>query len=42
MRLILDLESNDLKDLLTIAEPQTFKIAEIDLPKAVAEKLSIT
>lgn len=42
MGLISDLEADDLKDLLTIEEPQTFKIAETNLPTDVAKKLRIS
>jgi len=41
MQLICDIDSDDLKDLLKIEEPQTFKFAEIDLPVAVAKKLAV-
>jgi Fe-S-cluster containining protein len=41
MHLICELESDALKELLTIPEPQTFKIAEDDLPLNVAKKLKI-
>ncbi len=41
IKLIADLNTNDLKDLLTIDEPHTFKVDEIDLPKDVAKKLKI-
>lgn len=41
LRLICDLELNDLKNLMMIEEPQTFKIGEADLPREVAEKFAI-
>jgi len=39
LRLIRDLDATALKAILQISEPQTFKIAENELPKEVAEKL---
>ena len=42
LRLICELKSTDLKDLLTIEEPHTFKVAEADLPNEVAKKLGIS
>jgi uncharacterized protein len=42
LRLICELKSADLKDLLTIEEPQTFKVSEANLPNEVAKKLGIS
>lgn len=42
LRLICDLELADMLDILAIEEPQTFMIAETDLPKEVARKFGIS
>jgi len=41
MRLIFELEGEALKAILKIPEPETFKVAENELPKEVREKLDI-
>jgi Fe-S-cluster containining protein len=41
LRLIDELDAAALKTILTIPEPETFKVDENDLPKQVAEKLGI-
>ncbi len=42
MRLISDLDARALKTILQIPEPDTFKIAENDLPKEIVLKLQIS
>ncbi|XES76899.1 MAG: YkgJ family cysteine cluster protein [Candidatus Bathyarchaeia archaeon] len=41
MRLICELDVDELKAILMIPEPETFKVDENELPKEVAEKLGI-
>jgi Fe-S-cluster containining protein len=41
MKLICDLDSSELKAILKIDEPQTFKVGETDLPAKVIEKLGL-
>lgn len=40
-QLVRELDTEDLKEVLKIEEPQTFKFCEVDLPKEVAEKLGL-
>jgi Fe-S-cluster containining protein len=42
LRLVCELDSDALKAILKIEEPQTFKIGEDDLPKEALEKLGIS
>ncbi len=41
-RLICNLEAEELQSILKIPEPETFKIGESELPKAVMQKFRIT
>jgi uncharacterized protein len=41
LQLISDLDARDLKAILRIPEPETFKISEVDLPNEVSEMLQI-
>lgn len=41
MRLVEELDANELRELTKIDEPQTFKVGEEDLPDAVVRKLGL-
>lgn len=41
MRLVKELDANELRELMKIEEPQTFKVGEEDLPFEVVKKLGL-